>query len=171
LGDMVIRDKEHDMYLLTLFLQSIATKLLQTSTNFNGQALHPLDSRLEGLNLDIIEALERDGKEFNALEAYTHDTHGATHRHLKPKVQEIFKIKRKGEEEPYEQNGYHQLESGKRRLLWHGSRTTNFGGGLYFQLSCLLMYIYLLSRDFISRASDCTSRSASIRIYVRAQKE
>jgi len=130
-----------------------------------------VDSRLEGLNLESIEALERDGKEFAALESYARDTHGATHSHLKPKIQEIFKLKRKGESEPYEANGYHELDDGKRRLLWHGSRTTNFGGThLDHPSPRVLKFLdhLFLARYLVTGSQNCPSRSSCIRIHVRS---
>lgn len=43
------------------------------------------------------------------------------------KVKEIFRIERKGEKDRFAQSPYAKLK-GDRRLLWHGSRSTNFGG-------------------------------------------
>lgn len=36
--------------------------------------------------------------------------------------------RRNGDADKYEEMGYDGLEEGERMLLWHGSRTTNFGG-------------------------------------------
>ena len=43
------------------------------------------------------------------------------------KVQEIFRIERDGEADRFNQSPFATIES-DRRLLWHGSRCTNFGG-------------------------------------------
>lgn len=42
--------------------------------------------------------------------------------------QDIFRIERNGEHGRFEQAGMTSLPNDNRRLLWHGSRTTNFGG-------------------------------------------
>ena len=43
-------------------------------------------------------------------------------------VQDIFRIERNGENERFAQSPYANLKSSDRRLLWHGSRVTNYGG-------------------------------------------
>ena len=43
------------------------------------------------------------------------------------KVEEIFRIERNGEFDRFNKSPYAKLK-GDRRLLWHGSRCTNFGG-------------------------------------------
>lgn len=43
-------------------------------------------------------------------------------------MKHIFKIDRKGEKERYEQSPYANIPNSDRRLLWHGSRATNYGG-------------------------------------------
>ena len=43
-------------------------------------------------------------------------------------VQDIFRIERKGEEERFQQSPYAKVKGNDRRLLWHGSRVTNYGG-------------------------------------------
>lgn len=40
-----------------------------------------------------------------------------------------FRSDREGDTEKFLDAEYDKLEDGKRMLLWHGSRTTNFGGG------------------------------------------
>ena len=44
------------------------------------------------------------------------------------KVQDIFRIERNGEFERFYRSPYTKLPHRDRRLLWHGSRSTNFGG-------------------------------------------
>lgn len=49
------------------------------------------------------------------------NTHGSTHTLFQIEVEEIFKVSRDGEEERFK-------ELHNRKLLWHGSRLTNFAG-------------------------------------------
>lgn len=59
------------------------------------------------------------------LVEYKGDIHTANYR-----VEEIFRIERKGEHHHFQQGAYANLKNKdkNRRLLWHGSRSTNFGG-------------------------------------------
>ena len=43
-------------------------------------------------------------------------------------VQDIFRIERNGEDERFKQLPYAKAKGSDRRLLWHGSRVTNYGG-------------------------------------------
>jgi poly [ADP-ribose] polymerase len=40
----------------------------------------------------------------------------------------IYRIERQGENNRFKESKYSGLENSDRRLLWHGSRSTNFGG-------------------------------------------
>lgn len=87
--------------------------------------------------------MEPDSVEFKELRDYFVKTHGATHAvkyrvcnkdletsrtdSVSSQVDEIFRIERNGEDDRFSKSPYAKLE-GDRRLLWHGSRTTNFGG-------------------------------------------
>ncbi|KIO19815.1 hypothetical protein M407DRAFT_222126 [Tulasnella calospora MUT 4182] len=105
---------------------TIASKLIQVKSS-NG--VNQIDARLEGLNLKSIEPLAPSSKEFKALETYCHDSAGKTHGHMSGfKVEDVFRVERNGEAELFNGAGYNTLEAGNRMLLWHGSRTTNFGG-------------------------------------------
>lgn len=55
------------------------------------------------------------------IQNYVDNTHGSTHSTYNLKIVEIFKIKRKGEKDKFQ-------DVGNRMLLWHGSRLTNFVG-------------------------------------------
>ncbi len=88
--------------------------------------IHKLDKQFQGLGMNEMTALKHDSEEFTEIDAYLNDSKGATH-HLNYKVQEIFRIERSGEFDRFEQSPYAKIKS-NRRLLWHGSRVTNFGG-------------------------------------------
>ncbi|KAI5268202.1 PARP-domain-containing protein [Aureobasidium subglaciale] len=88
--------------------------------------IHALDSRFQGLNMQEMSALPTDSAEFTEINQYLHKTCGATHS-VKYEVQDIFRIQRQGEFERFGKSKYASVAS-DRRLLWHGSRTTNYGG-------------------------------------------
>jgi len=88
--------------------------------------INMLDKQFQGLNLNEMTPLERKSVEFSELQKYLVNTRGATHN-ANYEVDEIFRIERQGEKDRFEKS----LFSGPprdRRLLWHGSRSTNFGG-------------------------------------------
>ncbi|KAK6179956.1 hypothetical protein SNE40_012199 [Patella caerulea] len=61
---------------------------------------------------------------YDRLVKYVENTHTATHSRYSLQVEDIFEIKREGEEEKYQPfKDFHN-----RQLLWHGSRTTNYAG-------------------------------------------
>lgn len=82
-----------------------------------------------------------DSNEYGLLEEYLIKSQGSTHgtqflvcrkgslpfklidAEIPYQVEDIFRIKRTGEEDRFI-----TVEQKNRRLLWHGSRTTNYGG-------------------------------------------
>ncbi|KAF5012989.1 hypothetical protein FDECE_996 [Fusarium decemcellulare] len=88
--------------------------------------IHPLDRQFQGLGLEEMTPLDRKSNEFVHLEKYLNESRGATH-HMTYEVQDIFRIERQGETKRFDSSKYAKIDS-DRRLLWHGSRCTNFGG-------------------------------------------
>ncbi|PWW78625.1 PARP-domain-containing protein [Tuber magnatum] len=105
----------------------ITTKLLKETKAEKTPDVNILDKRFDSLGLNEATALDRASKEFGFLEAYVKKTHGHTHSQ-KLHVEEIFRMHRAVEEERWRADGWDNLPSSDRRLLWHGSRTTNFPG-------------------------------------------
>jgi len=91
--------------------------------------LHPLDRQFQGLGLEEMTPLEHDSGEFKVLEMYLNDTRGLTHN-AKYEIIDIFRVQRSGERERFNQSAFADVAKKQqdRRLLWHGSRVTNFGG-------------------------------------------
>ena len=87
--------------------------------------IHPLDKQYEGLKLNEMTPLDPKTQEFAMLEKYLVETRGHTHA-VNYKVESIFRIERQGETERFMSAYGKQPQN--RRLLWHGSRCTNFGG-------------------------------------------
>jgi len=104
----------------------IGTEILNASTKNHGDA-HPVDVQYKSLALDEATPLDKASKEFKFLESYVKKTHGHTH-HSNIKVEEIFRIRRESEEKRWNDAGWAGYQSDNRKLLWHGSRTTNFSG-------------------------------------------
>ncbi|KAK1253249.1 hypothetical protein MKX07_001326 [Trichoderma sp. CBMAI-0711] len=89
--------------------------------------IHPLDKQFQSLGLNEMTVLDHGSSEFEYLEAYLHGSRGETHGH-NYKVQEIFRIERQGENMRFDDYVEKSKIGENRRLLWHGSRATNFGG-------------------------------------------
>lgn len=104
----------------------ISSEIMKQS-NSSANKAHPCDVQYNSLGLNEATPLPHDSEEFQLLEAYVKKTHGKTH-YMKLQVQEIFRVTRSIEEERWQSAGWDTLPNSNRKLLWHGSRTTNFGG-------------------------------------------
>ncbi|KAL6267071.1 hypothetical protein P5V15_000147 [Pogonomyrmex californicus] len=103
-----------------LLEMEIAYNLLCDKTN---EKENPLDSHYKQLKTDI-EVLDKTSKEFKMIEKYVKNTHAATHTQYDLEIEEVFVVKRQGEEQRFKP--FKKLPN--RKLLWHGSRTTNYAG-------------------------------------------
>ncbi|XP_053378443.1 poly [ADP-ribose] polymerase 1-like [Mercenaria mercenaria] len=83
----------------------------------------PIDAHYKQLKTEIVP-LPKEDEEFKRIVKYVKNTHAATHNMYELEVEEIWKIKREGEYGRYKP--FRDLHN--RKLLWHGSRVTNFGG-------------------------------------------
>lgn len=88
--------------------------------------VHPLDSRFQGLGMQEMTPVEPNTPEFDEISQYLVKTCGSTHA-ITYQVRDIFRIERQGELERFEKSNFSKIKS-DRRLLWHGSRATNYGG-------------------------------------------
>ena len=86
-----------------------------------------IDKRFEQLSLDECTPLKHKSDEYQALKNYLINTAGQTHN-IRYRLQDIFRIERRGEKDRFKKSKYSSIKDKNRRLLWHGSRTTNFGG-------------------------------------------
>jgi poly [ADP-ribose] polymerase len=87
--------------------------------------IHPLDRQFQGLGLEEMTPLTETSSEFTELKNYLCQSVGATHG-INYQVENIFRIERQGEIQRFE-NQFGDVPQ-DRRLLWHGSRCTNFAG-------------------------------------------
>lgn len=87
---------------------------------------HPDDRLFESLNMEEMTVLEPESIEYQLLEEYLMTSTGDTHA-MEYDVESIFRIERRGEADRFSTSRFSSLE-GNRKLLWHGSRSTNFPG-------------------------------------------
>jgi poly [ADP-ribose] polymerase len=102
-----------------------AANIMKTESK-SAEEINVLDLHFKGLNLDEMTPLKKDEREFQELARYLVETKGQTHN-ANYQITNIFRIERHGERDRFDKSPY----SGPprdRRLLWHGSRATNFGG-------------------------------------------
>jgi len=81
-----------------------------------------LDHHYDSLQCGI-SAVDKGSKLFEDLSSYVQKTHGKTHTAYSLDVQEVFELDKSGE-----RKNFNPMDLGNRRLLWHGSRLTNWSG-------------------------------------------
>ncbi|KFY13658.1 hypothetical protein V492_03110 [Pseudogymnoascus sp. VKM F-4246] len=105
--------------------------LIMKPKDRDAEQINLLDRQFQGLGIEEMTPLGPKSSEFGELKDYLLNTRGATHN-LNCKVEQIFRIERKGEKDRFEKDrfekGNYATIGGDRRLLWHGSRCTNFAG-------------------------------------------
>ena len=69
-----------------------------------------------------LQPLEKDNETYKLISDYLQNTHAATHSSYKLRINNIFEVKRDGEAARFAK--YSNLHN--RKLLWHGSRITNW---------------------------------------------
>ena len=93
----------------------------------DAETVNLLDKRFEELGMDEMTPLDHKSTEYKILADYLVKSSGTTHG-IRYRLEDIFRIERKGEGERFAKSEFAKLRKTDRRLLWHGSRTTNFGG-------------------------------------------
>ncbi|KAH0561704.1 poly [ADP-ribose] polymerase-like [Cotesia glomerata] len=81
-----------------------------------------VNDHLLKLGVDIAQ-LDANNEIYAVIQTYLNNTHGNTHNY-RLKIEDIFKIKRSCEDNSFKR--YSNFKN--RRLLWHGSLSTNFAG-------------------------------------------
>ncbi|XP_046754057.1 poly [ADP-ribose] polymerase [Diprion similis] len=124
-SDPIILENEEQIKSKSEMLDSlleleIAYNLLNAKTD---ESKNPIDAHYEQLNTEI-DILDVETNEFKLIERYVKNTHASTHSHYELEIDQVFVVKRKGEDKRYKP--FKKLPN--RKLLWHGSRTTNYAG-------------------------------------------
>ncbi|KAH8380159.1 hypothetical protein KR009_009295 [Drosophila setifemur] len=85
--------------------------------------INPLDKHYSQLKTNLTP-LDKSSEEYEILHNYVKNTHASTHSSYDLEVVDVFKVERQGESRRYKP--FKKLHN--RKLLWHGSRLTNFVG-------------------------------------------
>lgn len=89
----------------------------------NSDKINPLDACYQKLSLKAdIQPIDKLTAEFGTLCEVVRNTHGVTHDKYTLEVQEVFKVRREGEDDRFK--AFEGLEN--HLLLWHGSRLMNY---------------------------------------------
>ncbi|OAP61275.1 hypothetical protein AYL99_03476 [Fonsecaea erecta] len=120
--------KREIQLLETLTDMQLANEIMTSAAVAEHKSLHMLDRQYKGLGMREMVPLDQGSQEFAEIFCYltksTGSTHGVTYA-----VQDIFRIERNGESNRPDNSAYANIGTkSDRRLLWHGSRVSNFGG-------------------------------------------
>lgn len=133
----------------------------------SGEDVNPIDKHYEQLKT-VIEPLDKKSEEFELLKKYVKNTHADTHKMYELEIVDVFKVARQGEARRYKP--FKKLHN--RRLLWHGSRLTNYAGILSHGLKIappeapVTGYMFgkgIYFADMVSKSANycCTSKQNS----------
>ncbi|XP_028392004.1 poly [ADP-ribose] polymerase 2-like [Dendronephthya gigantea] len=92
----------------------IAMKVLKEELDEN-----PIDSHYKALKCGL-DPIDNTSDDFKMIETYVKNTHAKTHSHYSMTVEDVFEIDHPSNEK--------FVDHGNRKLLWHGSRLTNWVG-------------------------------------------
>lgn len=108
----------------TLTDMGVTNELMKRSKD--KERTHELDRQFNSLGLQEMTIVEPKTAEYTELEAYLNGSRGQTHNFIY-EVDNIFRIERP-DEDKRRSEAYGNIPNTNRRLLWHGSRSTNYGG-------------------------------------------
>ncbi|XP_059807570.1 poly [ADP-ribose] polymerase 2 [Hypanus sabinus] len=80
---------------------------------------NPLDRHYHALQCSL-QPLEHSSHQFQVIKKYLQSTHAPTHNEYKMKLLEVFEVARESEQVVF------RSDLSNRRLLWHGSRLSNW---------------------------------------------
>jgi poly [ADP-ribose] polymerase len=129
IGNIHLLKREIDL-LESLSDMRIAEEIMKDSKKRNADSdVSPIDAQYASLNMAEMTPLDCSVAEYNEIKDYLCKSVGVTHG-TNYEVEDVFRIERNGEFDRFDQSEYRKLKHSNRRLLWHGSRATNFGGTL-----------------------------------------
>ncbi|KAJ3577239.1 hypothetical protein NPX13_g3329 [Xylaria arbuscula] len=111
----------------TLTDMEVANTIMNSNSKSKDAAsVHKLDAHFQNLKLNELAPLDHSTQEYKEIQNYLIDSSAQQHG-LRYRLQDIFRVERPGENERFEKSTK-TIKDSRRLLLWHGSRTTNFGG-------------------------------------------
>lgn len=114
----------------TLTDMEVASAIMKTTDDRktkDSASISLIDKRFNELGMAEMTPLDHKSQEYRELQDYLIGSSGKTHN-VRYRLKEIFRIERDGESDRFEKSKFAKVGDKNRRLLWHGSRTTNYGG-------------------------------------------
>lgn len=113
----------------TLTDMEVANQIMKTTgdKDKDAESVNLLDKRFQELNMEEMTPLDHKSIEYKALADYLIKSSGTSHG-IRYRLEDIFRIDRAGEGDRFAKSEFARIHKKDRRLLWHGSRTTNYGG-------------------------------------------
>ena len=106
-----------------------ANELMNKAKAVQAEKMALVDRQFQSLGMKEMTPLDRQSTEFLELQTYLIKSASGSHLYTAYKLEDVFRIQRNGEFDRFDQNcGNLTSAQSDRRLLWHGSRSTNFGG-------------------------------------------
>lgn len=112
----------------TLTDMEVANTIMKSDSSKEKEAesVNILDKRFQDLGMQEMSPLDHNSSEYKALAEYLVKSSGG--HGIKYRLEDIFRIDRSGEADRFANSEFANLKKSDRRILWHGSRTTNYGG-------------------------------------------
>lgn len=113
----------------TLTDMGVANTIMKSSgdKDKDAESVNVLDKRFQDLGVEEMTVLDHKSSEYKALSDYLVKSSGSNHG-IRYRLEDIFRINRSGEAERFAKSEFGKMKKSDKRLLWHGSRTTNYGG-------------------------------------------
>ena len=113
----------------TLTDMEVANSIMKSTGDEDRDAasVNVLDKRFQDLGMEEMTPLQHNSPEYHALSDYLVKSSGDSHG-IRYRLEDIFRVERAGEKARFDESEFAKLKDRNRRLLWHGSRTTNYGG-------------------------------------------
>ncbi|XP_043064418.1 poly [ADP-ribose] polymerase isoform X2 [Drosophila ficusphila] len=151
----------------------VAYSLIKAQDETNNT--NPLDKNYALLKTQL-DPLDKDSEEFSILSKYVRNTHASTHCSYELEIVDVFKVARQGEARRYKP--FKKLHN--KKLLWHGSRLTNFVGILSHGLKIAppeappTGYMFgkgIYFADMVSKSANycCTSQQNSTGLMILSE--
>jgi poly [ADP-ribose] polymerase len=121
ISDINLLQKKYDMLEDLGFMQVASSVIREASKN---HSQNPIDAKYTALNTTLTP-LSKKSLVYKQIVENVKQTHGPTHTEYKLQVSDIFEIFKQDDEDEFE--GYAD-NIDNNRLLWHGSRITNWFG-------------------------------------------
>lgn len=109
----------------TLTDMEVANQIMKSTGDKkkDAESINLLDKRFQELNMEEMTPLDHKSSEYKALADYLIKSSGTSHG-IRYRLEDIFRIDRRGEEDRFSKSEFAKIHKKDKRLLWHGSRKT-----------------------------------------------